>query len=495
MNGRSSAATDTQHPGARLAQWLAWVTALALILVEVSWFVPLYLGLAQVAFSSTLFEATIVFMLVLLVAYGAQYGLNAMRLLPNMQRLLLVGVFFISLVLASQFMLPPGGEPLLAQLVNLRPAAILIVVATFWLWWRGVNLARDSIDNHTVWRHFQQGLLMLAVGNIYLHMALQTSTGFGPILLFLFASLMAMAMTRVSNIAEFYGKAQQGLGRRWFLFTLGVLVLVLGVSAIITSLLTGQFSTLLDQIGLVIEWLLVPVAFIASLFAYILFYIGVFIGAILTPLLPKIQGEFQQPTALPNGLTGTATPNQPAPSFFDSPAFATLEAVLFWLIVVILVALLFGVVGQRYLRRRRTDYGEPEAMLEDRDLLALMRQRLRERARQLADLFDPRRFSRAQRVRAAARIRQIYADFLDLCQDLGHPRPQPETPYEFQASLQDQIFEEAWPELNLITQAYVKVRYGELPEDQREMDAIEAAWKRLSEEGERMKKELEKTAG
>jgi hypothetical protein len=495
MSNASPPVTEPQRTGARLGQWLAWMTALALILVEVSWFVPLYLGLAQLAFSSTLFEATIVFMLVLLVAYSAQYGLNALRLLPNVQRLLLVGVFFVSLVLASQFMLAPGGEPLLVQLVNLRPAAILIVVASFWLWWRGANLARDTIDNHTVWRHFQQGLLMLAVGNIYLHLAMQSSTGFGPILLFLFASLMAMAMTRVSNIAEFYGKAQQGLGRRWFLFTLGVLVLVLGVSALVTSLLTGQFSTLLDQIGLVIEWLLVPVAFIASLVAYILFYIGVFIGAILTPLLPKIQGEFQLPTPLPNDLTGTPSPNQPAPSIFDSPIFASLEAVLFWLIVAILVALLFGFVGQRYLRRRRTDYGEPEAMLEERDLLALMRQRLGERARQLADLFNPRRFSRAQRARAAARIRQIYADFLDLCQDLGHPRPQPETPFEFQASLEGQIFQGAWSELNLITQAYIKVRYGELPEDQRQMDAIEAAWKRLAEEGERMKKELEKTAG
>jgi hypothetical protein len=491
MNAGSPPIPEKPPATPRLAQWLALVTALALILVEVAWFVPLYLGLAEIAFASTLFEATVVFMLVLVVAYGAQYGLNALRLLPNVQRALLVGVFFVSMILASQFMLPPGSEPLLVQLVNLRPAAVLIVVATFWLWWRGANLARDIIDSQTVWRHFQQGLVMLAIGNIYLHLALKTSTGFGPILLFLFASLLAMAMTRVSHIAEFYGKAQEGLGRRWFLFTLGVLVLVLGISTVFTSLLTGQFSTLLDQLGLVIEWLLVPVAFIASLFAYILFYIGVFIGAILTPLLPKIQGELLIPTQPPSDLLGTQTPNQPAPSIFDSPAFATLETLLFWLIVVILVALLFGVVGRRYLRRRRTDYDESEAMLDDRDLLALMRQRLRERARQLADLFNPARFSRAQRARAAARIRQIYADFLDLCRDLGHPRPQPETPFEFQASLQGQVFQGAWSELTLITQAYVKVRYGELPEDQREMDAIETAWKRISEEGERMKKELE----
>jgi hypothetical protein len=491
MNAGTSSTVVEPTAGSRLAQWLALVTALALILVEVSWFVPLYLGLVEVAASSTLFQATIVFFLVLLVAYGVQFGLNALHLLQGAQRALLVAVFFISLVLASRFLLPPGGDSLLAQLVNLRPAAVLTLLGTFWLWWRGANLARDTIDTHTVWRHFLQGLLMLAVGNIYLHITLGSSTGFGPILLFLFASLMAMAMARVSNISEFYGKAQKGLGRRWFTFTLGVLVLVLGVSAVFTSLLTGQFSALMDQIGRVIEWLLVPVVFIASLFAYILFYIGVFIGAILTQLMPRLQGGLQLPTQPPSDLLGTQTPNQPAPTIFDSPAFATLETILFWLLVVIAVALLFGVIGGRYLRRQRMDYDEPEAMLEDRDLLALMRQRLRERARQIADIFNPARFSRGQRIQAAARIRQIYADFLDLCQELGHPRPQPETPFEFQASIQGQLFQATWSELTLITQAYVQVRYGELPEDRREMDAIESAWKRLSEEGQRLKKELE----
>jgi hypothetical protein len=491
MNAGSSSTEVGSMAGSRLAQWLALVTALALILVEVSWFVPLYLGLAGVTVSGTLIEATIVFSLVLMVAYGVQFGLNAIHLLQGVQRALLVAVFFISLVLASRFLLPPGGESLLAQLVNLHPAAILILLATFWLWWRGANLARDTIDTHTVWRHFLQGLLMLAAGNIYLHLTFQSSTGFGPILLFLFASLMAMALARVSNISEFYGKAQRGLGRRWFTFTLGVLVLVLGVSAAFTSLLTGQFSALLEQIGRVIEWLLVPVVFIASLFTYILFYIGVFIGDILTRIMPRPQGELILPTQPPNGLLGTPGLNQPAPTIFDSPTFATLETILFWLIVIILVVLFFGVMGGRYLRRRRTDYSEPESMLEDRDLLDLMRQRLRERARQIAGIFNPARFSRRQRIRAAIRIRQIYADFLDLCQELGHPRPQPVTPFEFQASIQGQLFQATWSELALITQAYVKVRYGELPEDRREMDAIESAWKRLSEEGQRLKNEFE----
>jgi hypothetical protein len=41
----------------------------------------------------------------------------------------------------------------------------------------------------------------------------------------------------------------------------------------------------------------------------------------------------------------------------------------------------------------------------------------------------------------------------------------------------------AWPEnqsdTRLITEAYVKIRYGELPESKEELKALQEAWKRL----------------
>jgi hypothetical protein len=44
---------------------------------------------------------------------------------------------------------------------------------------------------------------------------------------------------------------------------------------------------------------------------------------------------------------------------------------------------------------------------------------------------------------------------------------------------------ELWPDhtaaTQLITQAFVKVRYGELPETEEEMAAIDAAWQQLRE--------------
>jgi len=43
-------------------------------------------------------------------------------------------------------------------------------------------------------------------------------------------------------------------------------------------------------------------------------------------------------------------------------------------------------------------------------------------------------------------------------------------------------------ELNLITQTYIQVRYGEVPEQDDEVQAIEAAWERINEQGLKLKR-------
>ena len=60
----------------------------------------------------------------------------------------------------------------------------------------------------------------------------------------------------------------------------------------------------------------------------------------------------------------------------------------------------------------------------------------------------------------------------------GYPRADAETPFEYLAALA-----KAWPEnqadTHLVTEAYVMVRYGELPESAESLDEIRQAWKRI----------------
>jgi hypothetical protein len=60
----------------------------------------------------------------------------------------------------------------------------------------------------------------------------------------------------------------------------------------------------------------------------------------------------------------------------------------------------------------------------------------------------------------------------------GFSRPKAQTPYEYRQTLA-----KAYPggeiDIRIITEAYVKVRYGELPEDDRQLTAVREAFDRL----------------
>ena len=84
-----------------------------------------------------------------------------------------------------------------------------------------------------------------------------------------------------------------------------------------------------------------------------------------------------------------------------------------------------------------------------------------------------------RRWQAAASIRQAYREMCVAAAEKGYPRAESETPYEYLPALA-----KAWPEhqseATLITEAYNRAHYGELPETEEELQEILAAWKRLS---------------
>ena len=80
--------------------------------------------------------------------------------------------------------------------------------------------------------------------------------------------------------------------------------------------------------------------------------------------------------------------------------------------------------------------------------------------------------------RTAVSILRIYQQMIQIGSELGYPRGDSETPYEYLQTLV-RIWPDRLPELRLITRAYVKVRYGEFPETKEEFEAIKSAWERV----------------
>jgi hypothetical protein len=119
------------------------------------------------------------------------------------------------------------------------------------------------------------------------------------------------------------------------------------------------------------------------------------------------------------------------------------------------------------------------------DLMASMRNWLERRAERLGQRLS--RLGLGGKLRAAARIRRIYAQLMALSAELGSPRREWQTPLEYMVTLHG-LFPEHSDELAAVTGAYVRVRYGELPESRSEVTRVERAWKALKAKGGELKK-------
>jgi hypothetical protein len=110
-----------------------------------------------------------------------------------------------------------------------------------------------------------------------------------------------------------------------------------------------------------------------------------------------------------------------------------------------------------------------------------MRKSLRDgwdRLRDLAGLVG--QFGPGMRLYAAVSIRKIYANMTRLAERQGFPRQPAQTPYEYLPALAH-AFPDCQAEASAITEAYVKVHYGEAPENISELKHIRECWQRIRE--------------
>ena len=84
------------------------------------------------------------------------------------------------------------------------------------------------------------------------------------------------------------------------------------------------------------------------------------------------------------------------------------------------------------------------------------------------------------RLYAAVSIRKIYANMARLAGKQGVPRQPAQTPYEYLPAL-GLAFPDCQAEAAAITEAYVEVHYGEVPESLRELQRIREYWGQIRE--------------
>lgn len=280
--------------------------------------------------------------------------------------------------------------------------------------------------------------------------------------------LLGLSLARISDLSDTYGSRLPGFTPQWAagigLAAILVVVVGLGVSQIINLQVAkffGRGLVVLLQLffGAVV---LITSPILLALLSVIRFLISLLapnLGQLLDPAEMELGNQFLDD--MQNQITDVTR---------TDPRLFVMIAVLALIIVLAIIQLRWNPF-QRLARR--------EEGASDLEINFKLPKNIR-------DLF-PNRLRRKQRRSArslimAARIRYVYAQLMDLCDKLGKPRPRSLTPIEFLGRMHN-IFPMHGAELSLITNAYVKIRYGELPETQKDIDEVMTAWKKVSQFG------------
>ena len=448
---------------------------LALAGMDTCVLVPLSLAVGQFFVRVPRERATLAFFLVILIAFNLVRALDALELKATVQRDIGLGVLLVWIVLTlrltlyrhySLFSLAWIGE--MAAHVSEEKALfrdLTIVFTVLAFWWRGLSLAGRPLDFDLIGTYFRMGVLLMAV-TVALASRLLDWSLIPFVLGYFFLSLLAVALARAEEVGRWRAGLPFPFGPGWILSITAAAGTVILIATGLIALFTGenlvQVLALLGPIWNAISYL------IAGALTILFIIINPLISALINLILKTAEGSginvpelFNPAIELELGETLAEPP---------MTNFALYQPILTGLVVlgaVLIVALTFG-----RLWRARNQLGQAQTKPVSRE-----REPLADRARRgLGSLIGQIGF--LNRWYTAASIRRIYAQMAATAGHQGYPRADSETPLEYLPTLVD-----AWPELDeelgTITDAYIRVHYGELPETPGELEAIRAAWKRV----------------
>jgi hypothetical protein len=356
------------------------------------------------------------------------------------------------------------------NLLWIRDLAIFFLIVL--MWWRGLRLANREFDISRAGLRLRVGGLIIAPFAIWFTYR-GVTWGITPfLLLFFLAGLTAVALIRAEEVEKQHSGLSAAFNPRWLTLVLAAGLLTVFTAGALAIIISG------DAAETIVGWLApiwLAIYFGATVavitFTYVILPLLTVVGFLIQLLVQVMTPVFQLWQSLPGlqrqePLTITPFPTEAVEAISGASTGAKLIIILIMLAVVLMVALVLGRLYQQAVVAARDS--EFTTAGDDAPDESAVGQRLL------------RRLGLLRGWRAAASIRRIYQQMMKAAAAVGYPRAESETPYEYLATLA-----KAWPEntadTQLITEAYVKVRYGEVPETKEELDQIRRAWQKLEQ--------------
>lgn len=463
---------DLEQRGPSATRWWTMIAALLLIAYELGWVIPWFQVMMGLNEPPDLWRCLLVLGGMLFVSYLAARVMEALRMLRQIQLTLLGVLLLLGLVLGELMLWTPVEMELSKGLVNLDIGILVIAAYVVFAWYRGFTLAYDGVRPVVMWKRFRMGLVAMMVYLFFVVNWNIPTPGLGYAMSFLFIGLFALILTRIAYVGLARGAQKSPYDRRWFLGVLGALGLIILLSGFVGSLLSGQYAWVLDLVNQIVDWVQIAILFIVGVPAVIVSFI---LWPLVKWLNALLAGQAINPENLDSSNLGPYV--QPVEEVAGStPELVIyLTALCFWGGLALLAIFLYMRARRVWIDAYVPEPESPEGILGQGDTRRLVRQALQDAWEDFLDRFRP-----VQRQLAAARIRRIYQELMDLCEARSLPRPPAHTPLEFLPEMVE-VFPTSGDDLAVITKAYLRVRYGEYPESHEEVEAVESAWQRVSE--------------
>jgi hypothetical protein len=452
--------------------------------MEVAWFAPWYLAFmpmeAQLPPERT---AVGLFLVMVLPTYGAR-ALLRLNLKPRLHGVALAALLVVNCLLAMRVFLYAGQayagldwlqETLrdVLDIYQFMPDWFVVVLSTLFLWWRGVRLGQRLPSVRGITLGFYAGIVSFIAFVLLVSLATREDPSFF-IPAFFFYSLMALAATRMAEMRGRRGALRSPFGLFWLLSialaALSVVFLAVSLGALLTG---GDFKSALRWI----QPLLLLVGLVLGLVLLLLRALADWVLGFVRSL--GVEGDTRPLAEFLDGLNdlvadGSGTTIQAPPGLG-----AVRLLLLGGLVLGLGVWVMLMVRRQAWGEREQDDEGQ-ESMLSAGLLLENLRQLVSAGRGRLAAALGLVERSGWRGLFAALTIRRIYAQMLRLAAARDFPRAASQTPYEFERTAA-RAFPDARSEVRVITQAYVAVHYGEVPETDAELQEIRACWERLKD--------------
>lgn len=350
-------------------------------------------------------------------------------------------------------------------------AAILFLLGVnLFLWLRVATATNRSLTFLSVGMSFRIGLLLAIVGNALLISVARQPVQQGLLYLWIFFGfgLLAVALARIDEKA-FLASQSSGTTLPWGRF--GQLLLFTSATVSLAVLASRVFTP--ASVSTVLGWFAPLWQLLTRLFLFLLSAIFIVIGPLLDQFVEAMRALLANMEPIPVGQSEYGALEE-APAALDFGEIVQHVALVRYCMITAALVVVFFLIWLLFVRtRERTLLEEPE--ISDAEGMAIGGNPF-SRLRNLGNLL--RNYGLRPGLLAAISVENLYANVSRLAGRRGFPRPAAQPPDEYLQTLM-RAFPDYPRELQRLTNAYMRVHYGDHPVDADELAQLRTDYQQM----------------